>query len=367
MSTTATSTRRHELDHLRVVATLGVILLHTGAAVAVAWKASDPDLFSNFNVGNLADAGGRFAVNCFFMTSGALLLDPVRRFVLRPQFLRVAVAALTWIVIYSVANIALNERDLPGVGGRLSDPLGMPPEEFARALLSGPAVYHLWFVYALLGVYLVVPLLRAVTDRPEPQRARLVAWILALWLIADLLPRWGRFLWPDEFPVIYALPFEPLPTGYVGFFVLGFALSHYRDRIRVPSVVWILAALAGLAWCFLEVWHAARSGDPDVFAAYGNFNPPVVLYSVAVFGFFATRHRGPGPVWPLVRRLSELSFRVYLVHALVLHTLRAATDLGPLIEDRPAVGLPAVYLATVVISVAVAWLLDLVRPLRRWV
>jgi surface polysaccharide O-acyltransferase-like enzyme len=367
MSTTATKTRRHELDHLRVLATLGVVLLHAGAAVVVAWRSSEPDLFSNFNVGNLADAGGRFAVNCFIMTSGALLLDPVRRFVLRPQFLRVALPTLTWIAVYVVANAILTSRDLPGVGGRLSDPLGTPPGELVRGLLSGPAVYHLWFVYALLGLYLVVPLLRALTDRPEPQRSRLIVWFLVLWFVADLLPRWGAFFLEDRFPVIYALPFEALPTGYVGLFVLGFALSHYRDRIRVPSAVWVLTALSGFAWCFTAVWQAARHDDPEIFAAYGNFNPPVVLYSVAVFAFFATRSRGPGPAWPLVLRLSELSFRVYLVHALVLHTLRVATDLGPLVAERPAVGLPVIYVATVMISVLVAWLLDFVRPLRRWV
>ncbi len=359
--------RRHELDHLRVLAMLGIILLHTGAVVVVAWRGSHPDLLSKFNVGNLADAGGRFAVNCFFMASGALLLDPIRRFVLRPHLLRIALPTLTWIAIYAVANVLLVRQGYPGVGGVLKDPTSQSFGELVRGLLAGPAVFHLWFVYALFGIYLVVPLLRALTDRVEPDRRRLLLWFLALWSVAGLIPWWGPYFWGDRFPTIYRLPFEPLPTGYVGLFVLGFVLSHYRDRLRVPPAAWAAMAAVGLGWTFTGTWLAARGDEANIFASYGNFNPPVLLYSIGVFGFFATRQRGPGPIWPLVRRASDLSFRVYLVHILVLHLLRVLTELGPLTVERPTIGLPLTYVATVSISLGVAWLLDLIRPLRRWI
>lgn len=364
---TAVRTRRYELDHLRVVATLGVISLHVAAIVVVAYKGSRPDLLSQFNLGNAANTAGRFAVNCFFMTSGALLLDPVRRFVLRPQFLRVALPTLTWIVLYALVNTALNASDRPGVRGALKDPLSPDPTELVRALLAGPAVYHLWFVYVLLGIYLVVPLLRALTDRPEPQRRQLLLWFLTLWLLADLLPRWGAFLLGERFPVLYAMPLSALPVGYVGLFVLGFVISHYRDRLRVPTIGWALVAAAGFAWTFTDVWLAAHAGEARVFVAYDNLLPPVLLLSIGVFGLFATRAWGPGPAWPFVSRFSQLSFRVYLVHIMVLHTLRVTTDLGPLLVERPAVGIPAMFLATVTISLLVSWLLDLVPPLRRWI
>lgn len=365
--TSASGARRYELDHLRVLATLGVIMLHTGAAVVVTHRNSTPDLFSSFNVGNLADSGGRFAVNCFFMASGALLLDPVRRFVLRPQFLRVALPTLTWIVIYAVANTVLSSRGHRGVGGALSDPGSLEPADAVRTLLAGPAVYHLWFVYALLGVYLTVPLLRALTDRPEPQRHQLLRWFLVLWVLAELLPRWGVLMLGDRFPVLYSLPLVPLPTGYVGLFVLGFVLLHYRDRLRIPPVAWAALAAVGLCWTFVATWLAARRGDEDLFAAYHNFGPSVIMFSVGVFGYFVCRERRPGPVWPLVSRLSALSFRIYLLHALVLHVLRFTTDLGTLLDEKPAIGAPLIFLATVVISTLIAWLLDFVRPLRRWI
>src|SRR5690606_11654973 len=126
---------------------------------------------------------GRFAVDCFFLTSGALLLDPARRFRLGPQLRRVAWPTLTWIVVYLAANVALNAAGLIGVQKGLRDPAAMSTEEIVRALLAGPAVYHLWFVYVLLAIYLVVPLLRPITELPEPDRRRLLSWLLTLWLV----------------------------------------------------------------------------------------------------------------------------------------------------------------------------------------
>ncbi len=337
--------------------------------MVVVWRDSTPDLVSNFNIGNAANSAGRFAVNCFFMASGALLLDPVRRFVLRPQFLRVALPTLTWIVIYGIANVLLNRLDHIGVRGALRNPEAYDtPQAFIRGLLADPAAYHLWFVYVLLAIYLVVPLLRAITARPEPERLRLLLWFLLLWFVADLLlQRWSLFFFKDRAPTIYSVPLEPLPTGYVGLFVLGYVLFHYRDRIRVPSGAWLALAAVGVLWTFIAVWQAAESGDPSTFRAYGNFYPPVLMYSIGVFAFFATKQRGPGPAWPWIRRLSDLSFRIYLGHVLVMHSLRVTTDLGALIAERPVIGLPVLYVLTVVISVLLAWLLDLVKPLRRWI
>lgn len=366
-SATGTASRRHELDQLRILATLGVIALHTGAMVVVAWQDSTPDLWSKFNVGNAADAVGRFAVDCFFLTSGALLLDPARRFRLGPQLRRVAWPTLTWIVVYLAANVALNAAGLIGVQKGLRDPAAMSTEEIVRALLAGPAVYHLWFVYVLLAIYLVVPLLRPITERPEPDRRRLLSWLLTLWLVTIVVQRWAPFFLGDLAPTVYPSVLRNLPTDYLGLFVLGFVLSHYRHRLTVPRLVWPVVAAVGLAWTFTSVWLAAHAGEDRVFAGYGNFTPPVLLYSLGVFLFFLTRPHGAGPTGPWVRRVSDLTFRVYLLHALVLHLLKVATGLGDLTIDRPWIGVPLIFSATVLISFAIAWALDQVRVLRRWI
>ena len=366
MENVATS-RRYELDYLRVFATFGVILLHTGAIVVIAWRHSNPELISAFNIGNAADSLGRFAVNCFFMASGALLLNPARNFSLKTQFWKVARPTITWIAIIAIANIILAANELRGLTGQLLNIANRPLTEVILGLLTGPAAYHLWFVYAILGIYLVVPLLRPIVELSEPRRQKLIVWLLTLWLVGDLSFRFGAFFWGSDFPKIYAEPFAYVPAGYLGLFVLGFALTHYREQLQVPRWLWALMAVVGLSWTFTATWFAELGDVQNVWYAYDNLNLPVLLYSIGVFGWFATKERSPGPAWQVVHKLSELSFRIYLAHALVLHLLNVATPLGPLAREQPPVGLPVLFLVTCAITVAISWTLSLIKPIQRWV
>jgi peptidoglycan/LPS O-acetylase OafA/YrhL len=59
-----------------------------------------------------------------------------------------------------------------------------------------------------------------------------------------------------------------------------------------------------------------------------------------------------------------VSYRVYLVHALVLHLVRTEGPTGRLYDTSPALGIPVAVVVTLLVSFAVAWLMDRVRPLR---
>ena len=355
--------RWHNFDRLRVLATVGVISLHCGLLITTVLATERPDIVSAFNVGNAADSVGRFAVNCFFMISGALLLAPERSFRLWPQFRRVAIPLAVWVVIYLVANLALDARGQRQVGDGLKDVELSAPGNLIRSLVGLPPVYHLWFVYVLLAIYLLVPLLRAITDRPEPQRRQLLLWLLTLWA-ATLVLAWGKHYW-DGFPVPYYESIRLLPPTYLGIFVLGYVIHHYKPA--VPRWLFAAGAVAGLAWTFVGTWLAARSGAEDWMWSLDNVNPPVLLFSVGVFGWFATRDSSPGRLGGLTARLSALSFRVYLLHVLVLHLLFHLTPLRSMVRSDPVTLMVVLLVGTVLISTLLAWAIDLVRPIRRYV
>src|SRR3546814_13953960 len=50
-----------------------------------------------------------------------------------------------------------------------------------RQLASGPVAFHLWYLYAIVGIYLFVPFLRRIwsASRQEERKAYLVLWALA--------------------------------------------------------------------------------------------------------------------------------------------------------------------------------------------
>lgn len=133
-------------DALRVAALLAVIVIH----ISTRWLEGAPPAAA---AALLAwDGGARWCVPVFVMLSGMFHLDPDRavtgRGLLR-QIARLLAAILFWGLFYRAVGLLL-------AGG---NPLTVLPDLLAR-VLSGDTRYHLWFVYMMIGLYLVTPFLR---------------------------------------------------------------------------------------------------------------------------------------------------------------------------------------------------------------
>jgi len=352
--------RVYYFDYLRVWATVGVITLHSAWLIIVARQDPKIDVVSQFNVANVYDSLGRFAVSCFFMISGALLLSPDHRFRLRPQTLRVLLPLITWSAIYVVFNAYFALNDLPVVSGsndHQGDVVAALP-----AFLSGPLAYHLWFVYVLVGTYLVVPLLRPLTALSDPRRRRLLEYAIALWLVFTILVPFIHHFWPDAV-VPYAGAFPDFPSGYLGVFILGFYLHRYG--LRVGPVRLVAGVIVGAGATCLSVYLEQTLRDGS-FWAYSNLTPNIVLFASSVFLLAKTYADRPGRHFAFMSRCSALSFRVYLLHVLVLHYLRAISPIKNWYMDNPLLSIPTLAALTIVISFSVAWLIDQIKPIRAY-
>ena len=109
---------------------------------------------------NLLNSSIRLCVPLFVMISGKLLLgsareEPYLQFLWR-RMSRLLPPFFVWSMIY-----AFQESRLQGADFSLSDSL--------LQFLRGPTEFHLWFMYMILGVYLVAPFLRRFVRAALPQ------------------------------------------------------------------------------------------------------------------------------------------------------------------------------------------------------
>jgi len=120
------------IDFARVVACLMVIVVHVAATNFYTF--SDKWWATNF-----WDSLTRGCVPLFLMISGALLLnkDESLGVFIRKRFSKIIPPLLFW----SLAYLALNNY-------RHVEPLTI------MQIFLGPAMYHLWYLYAILGLYL---------------------------------------------------------------------------------------------------------------------------------------------------------------------------------------------------------------------
>ncbi len=353
--------RIYYFDYLRVVASVGVIVLHTAALILNARRKLDVDLVSMFNVANGYDSLMRFPVNCFLMIAGVLMFAPQRRFRLGHQLRRIGIPFLSWSIVYAIANHLFVRRDQAIITGSYDGqgPLLSAVTDF----FTGPLAYHLWFVYFLLGIYLVAPLLRPLMALPDDQSARLLRYALSLWLVFTvLLPTIGH-VWPDAKPLYYA-SFPNFPTEYLGLPLLGYYL--HITPFHIPRQ-WLLGGfLLGAGMTFAITYLEQTQRDRSLWA-FANLSPGVVLSSACVFLLAKATFTSKGRNYRWIALYSRLSFRIYLLYALVLHYVRTLSPLSDWYREQPILGIPTVAITTVVVTFAIAWAIDLIRPVRTYV
>lgn len=280
----AAASRIGYMDGLRAAAMVGVILIHVCAKAATALAADGQALGVSWQLANLLDALGRFAVPAYLMVTGGLLLGSDRALSVRETLRRRVVRIAAPLVFWTAAYLGLQAATVPGYDW--------------KGAAAG-----------------LMPALQL------PDYANL-----------DIL------------------------GGYLGYVLLGWLLATTK---RAPSKGLCAAGfLAGLLVTAGGTWFMTRRAGELNGVFYQYFMPNVVLMAACAFllfkGLWAGRESGR-----VIRRLSALSFGVYLVHEVFLRLLE------PVFAPLPAAaGMLLLSLAVLALSLAAAWLLSLIPGVR---
>lgn len=293
--------RRCDYDVLRVCSMLGVVYLHTAAG-----SLRSLDYHSLWNFSNLITVLVTPAVPLFFMMSGALLLKEDKTADLGQLFRRripkVLFPLLTWsavVILYSVLR-----RDTAGALDSLS------------RLLNTPVVVPYWFLYALIPMYLLSPMLKAMTDHLTNRQWD---YMMALWAVLTLGLYTVRSFVPDSLELVFTEHWTlniNMIGGYLGYFLLGAYLERW-DPLP-PKKVLAAVAAALIAFAAAGTWWDTydKMTYSDRFTNY--LTVFTMVLSAALFLLAKSCLRGKEERGKLLPLLAGNSFCVYLLHPLVL-------------------------------------------------
>lgn len=324
--------RETELDILRILALLAVILVHACGMETHTLPVTD----RNWQVLTFCAAIVTWQIPIYVMISGRFFLDPEREMPFRKilkSIWRLVVAFVVWDVVYQIYYIwsgAYGDLNWKGI---------------LSQTLVGP--YHFWYLHMLIWLYAIVPFLRKIAESKK-----MMEYFILLFLLFEFLANYGVNL-----PLAGSTINEVLvktnfhfALGYSGYYILGYYLYKYKipDKLEIPLYIAgiVLLIFAGTA----TVWRAAREGvNNDWYSKY--LLPNIAIEASALYTFFVKRvgkHKSSDRAVRGITKLSEYSFGVYLIHALVIEFL-GLVGITPIIFS-PFLMLPAITLLTFVIS-----------------
>ncbi len=302
---TQTSGQRiYYFDLLRTIAIFFVIIIHCTATHFVSLSPES----RSWIVANLFESISRWAVPIFVMISGALHLSKEQDLnsFFKKSILKIVVILLSWNLIYGIVGL-IN-------GSSLSD--------FIYNVMGGH--YHLWFLYMLLGLYILTPFAKLFMK--DPKRLRLFLIIsfifgIALPELMDILTTLPSHFVGAEAGLERALNsvgFGKL-IGYGFYYVLGYYLHNKTISIKKQKRFY-LASLIGLLLTFFATWgFSIINGSPTViFLKDLTINNALVSIGLFTFAKYHTSKKG---ISNYLIRISKYSLGIYVVHALLLENV----------------------------------------------
>lgn len=295
-------------DILRIIAIFAVITIHVCSSAFF----SKPVLSFDWMVLNFYGSLVRWAVPIFVMVSGMFFLNPQKDLRLSKLYgkniFRIVVALLFWGVLYQSINVFkvlfLSSSDINLI-------IKTMIEEYSHVLLYPPC-FHLWFLYMIVGLYVLTPLFRIFAKNAEKKDYRYLFFVYALFgiclpFINDLLSVFVDGL-KVNFEIVELL-------GYSTYFILGYYLSKFDVSNKIRRIVYLLAVLS-VFFQFIATFLISDYLEKGCEFFYREFRPNVFVQTVAVFLFVKekTKIEISDRIKTTIRVMANYSFGIYLVH-----------------------------------------------------
>lgn len=321
------SSRIAFLDWLRVIACFMVILVHCIEPFYLGGPGTYIASFSDACWVTGINSALRSAVPLFVLASSYLLfpLKTDTPTFFRKRIVRVFVPFLLWSLLYAVVPMPGSDGEVDAAGNLMS-------LLFNFVMTSSG---HLWFVYMLLGVYLVMPMISPWVKTLSRKEEKT---FLYLWAFTTILPimrpvaesltgsssLWGECPW-NPFGTFYYV------SGFIGYLVLGHYIRTYAGEVSWKKTLayaipfWIAgyAVTAGGYWHFIP----DQAGYP-VAAPYEAAVLMEITWNFCTFGvmlqtvaYFLVIRKITCDGWfyrKIVLPISKLSYGMYLMHMVAL-------------------------------------------------
>lgn len=321
--------RDYRFDTMRVMATAMVVLIHIANYYCREFGSiNQSSYFFALTVNILA----RASIPFFFMISGANLLsrpyDPIKN---RKRIKQRLISLAVFTAIFCLWDYFYMEQSI-----------------HFRALLNNPERKLLWFLYAILAIYVALPFIKCMVDNMGAHEDKL---FVVLWLCFTFLQK--------EIGLTRSYPI-PLIDGtyYLGYFLLGYLILKYKDKLpfRELRKYFIMLAASSFALTVLLSYLVSILGNKycSGYLAYSDILMIIASVSSYIVLYFSLENRQSR--W--ITELSRISFGIYLTHGVILDLVMTTF---PFTRIHSLIGFPLFFVLIFGCSGLLVYLLKKIR------
>ena len=346
------------IDTLRIIATIAVIVTH----VSTIQIENIPFNSTNWHIHNVFAALSRWCVPVFVMISGALFLNSSKPLnttrLYKKNVLRIIISLFFWSLAYAIFQYFTIEKyhDLSSIIG-----------------LTIIGHYHFWFLYMILGIYIAIPIYKAISINRSTLHYFLLIAFIFVFILPSIIQLSSLFLPKQIGFILHTHPYfietinsnyqyitPKIVIGYSFYFLLG----HYINTIEIKKKHLIYIIIGGITGFLYIAMLTFFLSDENLFYKdfYHYLNIGTFLETTAVFCIIKNIFNYSGN--RITNRLSNLCFGIYIIHPMIIEALLLLSI--NTYYASSIISIPLYIVAVYIISVIIIIILEKIPILRKY-
>ena len=337
------------LSKIRAISSFAIIILHTFTMYNIVYKNELSE--RDFYITQLVPWLMMWAVPCFLMVTGVLLLDKNKQISIKKIFskyiLRMILVLILFTTIFYIIDKLCDQKSF-----EVNDILVV-----SKKLLSDESWAHLWYIYLLIGIYLLLPLYKVIADHAS--KTILIYICIIAFIFLSILPFIESL---NDINIGLTVCIASIFPIYL---FLGYMI--HNDYIKTNVIFGILLVIIGVG--FIVYMSIVDFGDNEKYidSMLGNYSFfPIVILSIGMFILIKGRNRDydeNGFYYNMWIFFDKYSFGVYLTHLIYLRILIKVFKFNPF--EFGIWMLPIIAIGVYILSLLTTMLIKFIPGLKK--
>ncbi len=342
------------IDYIKCIAILCVIVIHLCGRYRYVTITAE-EYMATYTLAWIV----RIGVPLFFMCTGALFLH-LKELNIKKLFTKNVPKLTICLLLYSFIYSLFMNREL-----LIDQQMGVLSffKETIKGILKADITPNLWYLYAIICVYLMIPIFRVIVDNASKKLIEyylVMCFIVAIMLMFMNIPQLSILVeWTVDLKYLW------LFCGYSIYIVGGAYIAKYGISKKMRYVIYALAVIS-LVFVGLSKKQFEMASGTDAYNINDYLSPATMVYAIAVFIFIkecCSKKKEESKLYPGVKFISQNTLGIYLIHGLIVDTLEIMLPLN----GNVFLVIPVHFVLALIITVLIVFVIKKIPFVGKWI